>query len=119
MAATWLLFSFDLQPLNLLVNDVVSLQPTKVKCDKCLRAFSQERYFKSAIPPRCGCGGLIRPDIVLFGETLPEGFQKLSKEDFQTATARGNLTFCLQSTPQIPFQKCDGGERHALHGCGL
>lgn len=24
-------------------------------------------------PPACGCGGLIRPDIVWFGEALPEG----------------------------------------------
>ncbi|ORB83632.1 NAD-dependent protein deacylase [Mycobacterium kansasii] len=24
-------------------------------------------------PPVCGCGGLIRPDIVWFGESLPEG----------------------------------------------
>ncbi len=26
-----------------------------------------------ATPPRCGCGGLIRPDIVWFGEALPSG----------------------------------------------
>lgn len=25
------------------------------------------------VPPRCGCGGLIRPDVVWFGEALPEG----------------------------------------------
>jgi NAD-dependent deacetylase len=24
-----------------------------------------------AIPPRCGCGGLLRPDVVWFGEALP------------------------------------------------
>lgn len=24
------------------------------------------------LPPRCACGGIIRPDIVLFGEALPE-----------------------------------------------
>ena len=26
-----------------------------------------------ATPPRCACGGLIRPDIVWFGEPLPDG----------------------------------------------
>lgn len=25
------------------------------------------------IPPRCACGGLLRPDVVWFGEMLPEG----------------------------------------------
>ncbi len=24
------------------------------------------------LPPRCACGGIIRPDVVLFGEALPE-----------------------------------------------
>ena len=25
-----------------------------------------------SLPPRCGCGGLLRPDVVWFGEPLPE-----------------------------------------------
>jgi NAD-dependent deacetylase len=32
-----------------------------------------------AIPPRCGCGGLLRPDVVWFGEALPpEALQEAS-----------------------------------------
>ena len=27
----------------------------------------------SDLPPRCGCGGMLRPGVVWFGETLPEG----------------------------------------------
>jgi NAD-dependent SIR2 family protein deacetylase len=27
--------------------------------------------------PRCGCGGVIKPDIVFFGEAMPESFMKL------------------------------------------
>lgn len=26
-----------------------------------------------SLPPRCACGGLLRPDVVWFGEALPEG----------------------------------------------
>ncbi|CAJ1364033.1 unnamed protein product [Effrenium voratum] len=57
----------------------------KAKCDGCRKIYSKEHYFNKELPPKCGCGGLIRPDIVLFGEPLPEAFQQLSKEDFQTA----------------------------------
>lgn len=24
------------------------------------------------LPPRCDCGGLIKPDVILFGEAIPE-----------------------------------------------
>jgi NAD-dependent deacetylase len=24
------------------------------------------------LPPRCGCGGVIKPDVVFFGEAIPE-----------------------------------------------
>ena len=59
---------------------------TRAKCDKCKEFYKKEDYFASDKPPLCSfCGGQIRPDIVLFGEPLPEGFQTLPKTDFQTA----------------------------------
>jgi NAD-dependent SIR2 family protein deacetylase len=37
-----------------------------------------------AIPPSTsgGCGGLVKPDIVFFGEGLPERFHELAVDDF-------------------------------------
>ena len=32
----------------------------------------RERVREGERPPRCGCGGLLKPDVVLFGESLPE-----------------------------------------------
>lgn len=32
------------------------------------------------IPPRCGCGGMLRPDVVWFGEALPEEAIRLASE---------------------------------------
>jgi NAD-dependent deacetylase len=33
------------------------------------------------LPPKCGCGALLRPDIVWFGEMLPEGaFERASEQ---------------------------------------
>ena len=34
----------------------------------------------SELPPKCGCGALLRPDVVWFGEMLPEGaFEQASE----------------------------------------
>jgi NAD-dependent deacetylase len=44
----------------------------RVVCPKC--GFSDDEYPVPApeCPPSCECGSLLRPDIVLFGEALPE-----------------------------------------------
>ena len=34
-------------------------------------------------PIKCSCGGWIKPDIVFFGEPLPERFFTLTTEDFE------------------------------------
>jgi len=41
----------------------------------------KEVLFKDKVP-RCDCGALIKPDIVFFGEGLPERFHTLSCKDF-------------------------------------
>jgi NAD-dependent deacetylase len=40
-------------------------------CIKCKTYYNEEPDFSSGVP-KCGCGGLIRPDVVWFGEYLPE-----------------------------------------------
>ncbi|GJF17447.1 NAD-dependent protein deacylase Sir2 [Mycolicibacterium cyprinidarum] len=46
-------------------------------CDRCQSAYRGEvpamaEPAESVQPPRCGCGGLIRPNVVWFGEALPD-----------------------------------------------
>ncbi len=45
-------------------------------CDKCKKEYSSDYIFKSTGIPKCECGGLIRPDVVLYGESLPECFEE-------------------------------------------
>ncbi len=57
-----------------------------VRCVGC-GASSENREVPIKIPPRCGCGGLLRPGVVWFGETLPEdllyrAFDAASGADF-------------------------------------
>lgn len=41
-------------------------------CTRCGRELSEEAAHQSAGVPRCSCGGVIRPDVVLYGEGLNE-----------------------------------------------
>ena len=40
-------------------------------CVKCKKFYNEELDFSNGIP-KCECGGLIRPDVVWFGEYLPQ-----------------------------------------------
>ncbi len=58
-------------------DDVIELHGTnaRVVCTRCgeRRDASpvRERARDGEIPPTCGCGGVYKPDVVLFGELLP------------------------------------------------
>lgn len=41
-------------------------------CIDCRKSYSNEDIIKQEKAPRCTCGGLIRPDVVWFGEYLPQ-----------------------------------------------
>lgn len=42
-----------------------------VRCVMCGREERNEQVPLAALPPRCNCGGLLRPGVVWFGEVLP------------------------------------------------
>lgn len=42
------------------------------RCLACQRQYGRDEVDFSELPPRCQCGGLIKPDIVFFGEPIPE-----------------------------------------------
>jgi NAD-dependent deacetylase len=42
-------------------------------CMKCHKSYDLPYITKSENIPRCSCGGLIRPDVVLYGESLHSG----------------------------------------------
>jgi NAD-dependent deacetylase len=43
----------------------------RVRCTACGWMGEDHRTPLPEIPPRCECGGLLRPDVVWFGESLP------------------------------------------------
>jgi NAD-dependent deacetylase len=42
----------------------------RVRCTGCAESSEDRRVPLPELPPRCGCGALLRPDIVWFGESL-------------------------------------------------
>lgn len=44
----------------------------RVRCTQCGAENTDDRVPVPEIPPRCGCGALVRPGVVWFGEPLPE-----------------------------------------------
>ncbi|XP_038206833.1 NAD-dependent protein deacetylase sirtuin-2-like isoform X2 [Zerene cesonia] len=56
-------------------------------CLDCRKQYSlefiKERIFADEIPICTECPGIVKPDIVFFGESLPERFQNCLQEDFQ------------------------------------
>ncbi len=44
---------------------------TTHSCLHCKRNYATEDISLSTLPPRCSCGGPLRPDFVFFGEAIP------------------------------------------------
>lgn len=45
---------------------------SKNYCRKCRKIFDENFIFENKDPiPQCECGGMVRPDVVLYGEQLP------------------------------------------------
>ena len=48
----------------------------KYHCIKCNREYDAEYVFKEGGIPTCKCGGIIKPNVVLYGESLPECYSE-------------------------------------------
>ncbi len=56
-----------------------------VVCLDCGRKYSVTSLDMSNLPPRCECGGLLKPDFVFFGESIPQDVLEASLNETQMA----------------------------------
>ena len=50
------------------------------RCMDCSRKYQTSQVDISEIPPRCSCGGILRPDAVFFGEIIPPEAMRRSRQ---------------------------------------
>lgn len=60
-----------------------------IHCIKCRKQMLLDDWKKDVLAesvPKCAeCNGLVKPDIVFFGEELPEKFHKMNRQDFRNS----------------------------------
>jgi NAD-dependent deacetylase len=110
--------------------DVVELHGNlfRVRCVREHDVRAAEEPFE-VLPPRCGCGALLRPDVVWFGEMLPEDALARASAVMQRADlvlvvgtsgvvypAAGLVALCRGTTIEINPQTSPLGSRctHAI-----
>ncbi len=54
-------------------------------CDRCGKTYAPDIISEAADIPRCSCGGIIRPDVTLYGEALPTDAFTASEEHIANA----------------------------------
>jgi len=80
----------------------------RFRCAQCHREHALAAGDREALePPRCpGCGGRIRPDVVWFGEMLPEGMLEAAEAEAQACdlmlvVGTSGLVFPAAALPQL------------------
>ncbi len=76
-----------------------------LRCLGCGRE-SLDRSVLSELPPRCECGGMLRPGVVWFGEMLPEGAIERATEAVRhadVAIVAGTSARVYPAAGLIPF----------------
>ena len=66
-------------------------------CTKCHKYYDANYIFNSSGIPRCTCGGIIKPDVVLYNEPLPEDVW----EDAITAVTKSDLMIVLGTSLRV------------------
>ena len=50
------------------------------RCMDCHKKYETRKVDISQIPPRCACGGILRPDIIFYGEMIPAQALRRSRQ---------------------------------------
>ncbi len=66
-------------------------------CTKCGKHYSANEEIFRELPPRCECGGILKPDFVFFGEGIPQ--EALIQSEREAATC--DVMLIIGSTGEI------------------
>lgn len=79
-------------------------------CIRCKKRYDFENFSYVAECPKCGCGGLIRPDVVWFGENLSDAVYTAAEDSVEDAdlvivSGSSNIVYPAALLPQIAIRK--------------
>ena len=57
----------------------------RLRCLECGANWPDRRVLLPKLPPHCQCGGIARPNVVWFGEPLPDGMMKEAEHAVESA----------------------------------
>jgi NAD-dependent deacetylase len=82
-------------------------------CLNCGKVTAANPEALELLPPRCSCGGILKPDCIFFGEAIPEEAWVESRREIQTA----DVVLIVGSTGEVypaaslPHQAAENGAR--------
>lgn len=92
-------------------------------CAECLEcgdwspmAAAVGRFLDSGKPPKCACGGLLKPAVVMFGESMPQaelGLAFKAAENCDLAISVGS-TLSVQPAASVPLSVRAAGKHYAI-----
>ncbi len=81
------------------------------RCDRCQREYVDQlpdmpEPVETVAPPECECGGLIRPDVVWFGEPLPDtawrkSVDAISNADVVIVVGTSSIVYPAAGLPEL------------------
>ena len=81
----------------------------RLRCTSCQHNGEDLRAPLPELPPRCDCGSLLRPDVVWFGEVLPQepftrSLQAMSRSQVLLVVGTSSLVYPAASLPLVAKQ---------------
>ncbi len=78
-------------------------------CTSCQKSIESDNVMLDVIPPKCECEGILKPDVVLFGEPIPpdairEAFQESSLCDVLLVIGTSAIVMPASQIPLIAKQ---------------
>ena len=83
-------------------------------CMKCGKFYGVEKIAQSEGVPTCECGGIIKPDVVLYEEALPEDTVMQALEDIRSADVLIVAGTSLTVYPAASYIRYFGGDKMVL-----
>ena len=83
-------------------------------CMSCGKSYGVEKIAQSEGVPHCDCGGVIKPDVVLYEEPLPEDTVMAALDDIRTADVLIVAGTSLTVYPAASYIRYFGGDHMIL-----